>query len=543
MEQDFFLPQGLVGNPRKNRRRPGVEPGAATLIAAAPVVQKAPVARAAQKAPVVAPTAAVAVARAAQVAPAKNSGIPPNPESKYVAKGTFGCVAKPGLVNKGLNNTDWKQFPSNVSKIFKKEEEYNTAIKSTRKAYNIMGSNSAHTIEEYNYKYETASSLPERLRVNCEFSDRQPIYVTRMPNLGISFYDLASDTTSIDKLHRISFVTILEEIYKVIEQVKKLQEAKYVHGDIREKNVMIDPKDGRISIIDFDWLLPKDEFFREFPLGFYNSPPETIVRYYICSNNYAIDSKQQIEKLLNLIKYDKLDRIPYFNDLDRLFIQSNVGKSLGLTRENVKEMIVDNVKEYITDFKKNKTVGERNKYKEFDNSVFITYDSYSIGYSLLYMMNILYPGMNVSNNIMKESLKGKLYDSIIEYTDDQLMIIANSIIKIKILLADLCNIDVKKRIKIDDFTLSLFKGEIDRFKKSNIFKKVENTIKNAEKELEQRPDPPPAPPHPAPTAPPMSPNKKNNKNNKNNGTRKLPKLPNSPNSLSLSKTRSKSKSN
>jgi hypothetical protein len=51
---------------------------------------------------------------------------------------------------------------------------------------------------------------------------------------------------------------------------------------------------------------------------------------------------------LNLLSF------PYFNELDRLFIQSNVGKSLGLTRENVKEMIVDNVKEYINDFKKNK---------------------------------------------------------------------------------------------------------------------------------------------------------------------------------------------
>ena len=447
--------------------------------------------------------------------------IPYSPDLKYIAKGSFGCVVKPGLPNKGPDNINWKQYPKNVSKIFRHKLEYNKGINSTRKAYNIMGSNSAHRMNKYNYQY-TARNLPKSIRNKCALSSGENIYVSRLPNLGISLFDLNGNTDAIDKLHRISFILILEQVKKVLEQVKKLQDAKYVHGDIREANVMIDPSDGRISIIDFDWLLPKDRFFSEFPLGFYNSPPETIVHKYL-------SDIQNITQSIILSSIRKnLPAIDYYNQSVIYFLGSNVPISQNISEDDFKDIIIENIKYYNNKLKLY-TLDRYNKSIQINNELFKTYDSYSIGFSLLYMMNILYPGLSIATNTqIKESIKGKLYDGIVEYEDSQLSLIAKSIVSLKDTLKDLCNIDANKRTTID-VAIKIVNDEIRELNSARAIKQVANALKNAEKELKGIPVPPPAPmPMPMPTAPPMSPI--------NNKAKKLPNLPKSPNSLTTSST-------
>jgi serine/threonine protein kinase len=463
--------------------------------------------------------------------------IPYSPDTKYIAKGSFGCVVKPGLPNKGPD-TNWEQFPNNITKIFKRKKDYKTGLNSTIKAHQIMGKNTAHRMNEYKYKY-TARNLPKKILNSCKLTTYNDIYASRLPNLGISFFDLNGNTEAIDKIHRISFITLLEQILKVLEQVDKLQKANYVHGDIRENNVMIDPKDGRISIIDFDWLLPKDNFFSDsskggFPLGFYNSPPESIVAKYLIDIQNITESTT-----LNRIE-QYLPQIESFKDSVIYFLGSNVAKSRNITEDDLKDIIIENI-EYYNSKLQLYTLDKYNKYIKVTNELFRTYDSYSIGYSLMYMMNILYPGRVSLTRIkqeefikMKDYIRGKLYDDLVEYNDSQLNLIAKTIISVKSTLQSICNIDAKKRTTID-IAIDILNEEIKILKNTSIFKAVANAEKDAVKELKEIPIPPPAP-----TAPPMSPNKKNNGARKSVKLANLPKLPNS---LSLSKTRSKSKSN
>lgn len=495
---------------------------------------------------------------------------PPNtaysPDTKYIAKGSFGCVVEPGLPNKGPDDK-WEQFPKNVSKIFKNKITYNRALNSTKKAHNLMGKNNAHRMNTYKYSYLMANSLPERIVTNCELKPSNPIYVTRMPNLGLSFDNLNGNMDAIDKLHRVSFITILKQIEKVLDQVDKLQKANYVHGDIREANVMIDPKDGVISIIDFDWLLPKHSFFREFPLGFYNSPPETMVRKYIVEDNIYKESelvkiKQEIEQIYNNTIYRNNTKkwlivlINYFNNSNKYFINSNVGHSLGLTRDILKNTIIKAIEYYANIIKYKRIQSDINdKLSMFHDTIFKTYDSYSIGFSILYLMNILYPGNITTNSSkMSESLKGKLYNELVEYNESTLNLIAKAIVNIKNAMANLCNIDMTKRTTIDK-ALKVVKDEIEKLEKP--IEKSEEELKGAEEVLKAIPVPLPAPAHPVPTAPPMTPNTvqnavqqklpiypnyKNNTNNKNNNRntrKKVPNLPNSANSLILSATPNK----
>jgi hypothetical protein len=502
--------------------------------------------------------------------------IPYSPDTEYVAKGSFGCIVKPGLPNKGYKiDNKWEQFPKSVSKIFIHSPHYYTALSSTKKAHNIMGADPAHIMNSYKYQYYS-NSLPEKIRTNCKLKPNKEIFVTRMPNLGVSFIDLNGNMTAIDKLHRISFITILKQIKKVLEQVKKLQEANYVHGDIRDANVMIDPENGNISIIDFDWLLPKDEFFKRFPLGFYNSPPEAMVHKYISEDRIYEPKelgkiKTQLEEInKNMINKNGkeewlIELIDYFNNYERYFINSNVGQSLKITRDILKDMIIKNMEVYAEKIKKNRIqYNSMVKRKLFYNEIFKTYDSYSIGFSILYLMNILYPGkIEVNSSKMAESLKGKLYNELVEYDDSTLDIIAGTIVNIKNVMAKLCSFDMATRATIDT-AIKVVNDEIEKLK--GPIKKSEEELKEEEKALKAIPVPLPAPVHQVSPAPSTSPNKglylpatpntnsnnnanntrkRNGKRNGNNGKRNTsknnnapaPKYPNLPLSLSPNKNK------
>jgi serine/threonine protein kinase len=82
-------------------------------------------------------------------------------------------------------------------------------------------------------------------------------------------------------LRKTPIKIILEQVLKLYRQVEAILNSGNIHGDIRETNVMIAPNDGKMTLIDFGWLMPIDEFFEQYDhaLGFYSNPPESILNH------------------------------------------------------------------------------------------------------------------------------------------------------------------------------------------------------------------------------------------------------------------------
>lgn len=197
------------------------------------------------------------------------------PPSAYetIGSGGYGAVFQPALPNvvdrKSVN------YPGNVTKAFYRKHNADALLAKRNVIRTVMGENEGHRISPYTYQY-TAGKLPGRLFTkmlgkNPLLAANTPLHLVRMPHLGI---DLGYIMQIYKEIRKVPIGTILEQFQKLFHQTASLAAHKYIHGDIRTLNVMIQPKTGVMTIIDFDWLLPYREFVERFKFGFYNNPPE-----------------------------------------------------------------------------------------------------------------------------------------------------------------------------------------------------------------------------------------------------------------------------
>ncbi len=213
-------------------------------------------------------SAAAAAASAAATAAAEAEAPLPGVN---IGAGSYGVVVSPALPN--TVDGVMTEFPENVTKVFFRKSKYEEALKHIEKVPTVMGVNNGHRTHTYKHPYK-GSALSSTIRAAHRIKATDPLYLIRMPNLG---KDIGHMDAYIPQLRTVPILTIVEQIDKVLSQVYNLQRSNYVHGDIRQLNVMVKP-DGTLTIIDFDWLFPKETFFPQFRhnLDFYSVPPEGI---------------------------------------------------------------------------------------------------------------------------------------------------------------------------------------------------------------------------------------------------------------------------
>ena len=138
----------------------------------------------------------------------------------------------------------------------------------------IIGPNNGHRINAYRHAYKF-KNIPANLQAKFRANPDTEIYPVRMPYLGVDFIpeNLLSSRSDIQK---VPVGIILAQTLKLLEQVKHIKDRGYIHGDIRETNVMIRPDTGVMTLIDFDFLQPAGDFLTNYPFGFYCHPPETL---------------------------------------------------------------------------------------------------------------------------------------------------------------------------------------------------------------------------------------------------------------------------
>lgn len=203
----------------------------------------------------------------------------PIPPLTFLGKGSYGCAIKPALPN--MNNSgQWVQYPDNITKVFFDEKQGKNAVEKQKKIKNIL-QDDLHRINTYKVNNYTIGNIDPIVRNQCFGSDPrkypQKLFTVRLPDLG---KDMVHRSEPLLKKYRdINIKIIIEQMNKLIHQVKSYFDAGYIHGDLRETNIMINPENGQMALIDFDWFDQDKEFFRKYysHLGFYNNPPETLM--------------------------------------------------------------------------------------------------------------------------------------------------------------------------------------------------------------------------------------------------------------------------
>jgi serine/threonine protein kinase len=199
-----------------------------------------------------------------------------------VGEGTFGIVIKPALPNNS------KEFPTNVTKIFKKENNYEKAIRNANIIKGKVKSLKSSAIK-YTQKYKI-KNLPANIKNNViKFiygsnpsivsRNDNDAYIIRLENLGISIHDIEHNSEKYRMIRTMPYQKICQEIYKCMNVVKSIYDSGYIHGDIRQTNVLFNFDTSELNIIDFDWLMPFDEFKRDYPCYFFCHPPECVAIY------------------------------------------------------------------------------------------------------------------------------------------------------------------------------------------------------------------------------------------------------------------------
>lgn len=232
---------------------------------------------------------------------------------EIAGKGSYGIVVSPALPNK--NNTGKNiKYPKNVTKIYKNKQFYNKTLSTTNNIKSKIPELHINAIP-YTKRY-TLKNLPNSIKrgVNKYLNsvpNNAELYMLRSPNLGIAISDISRKSDYYRYVRYAPYMDICLEMYKCMSVVKAIHSAGYIHGDIRETNVLFNLDTRQMTIIDFDWLKTFDNFLMEYPVFFYSHPPECLFVWgrEIQNTFYWIDS------LIEENKYKTKDEIRKMYDI------------------------------------------------------------------------------------------------------------------------------------------------------------------------------------------------------------------------------------
>lgn len=198
-----------------------------------------------------------------------------------LGQGTYGFVVAPALPNQNPNGT-LIRFPGMVTKVFYRQKDYDTLLKSIEEMKETVPSLVIDTIpyaSTLNYKMLPSTfrnNISDQLGYKVPNSGR--MWIVRMPNLGDSCRKIEKTPDLYRQLRKVPVKTLATQILKCMRVVKSIKDAGYIHGDIRDTNVLCNVFTGTLTIIDFDWFRPAEQFFNEYPKEFfYAHPPESMV--------------------------------------------------------------------------------------------------------------------------------------------------------------------------------------------------------------------------------------------------------------------------
>jgi hypothetical protein len=296
--------------------------------------------------------------------------------------GGFGVVVSPALNNVNAAGHPI-QFPGYVSKIMISQGTFETAQQA---AASLAAEVPSLALEftpytrEYHVRNLPQANIQEKLQKIKEdqglaYSVDDQVFVARMPNLGWSFRDISRTPHLRAAFQALPPEDLCRQILKCLRVVKNLKDADYVHADIRETNIMLNPFTGTITIIDFDWLRKKRPYYQEYPQYFYSHPPEEAI-YHAAPMNW-LDNPDRAAALADMAPRV---RATFATMRDGLFWLSEAEKDVAA------DMLVDTTED-LYDFVHGAAAGTPIEAYTivFPSISFPTIDLFGLGVSLMYL--------------------------------------------------------------------------------------------------------------------------------------------------------------
>jgi serine/threonine protein kinase len=181
-----------------------------------------------------------------------------------VPYGAYGLILPPQSIQ-GID-------PTHVTKVFHTKEKYDNFLEKMGMIREIFQGDPSYLVYPFD-RDPTLSNVPNQYKHTVSYwIDRnmtrhkknekveplqQPIYAVHMPHLGV---DLTHVKEILRHLLAIPAPIMLTNMYKLLEKVEMLWNHGYVHGDVRPPNIMIQPETGKLTLIDFDFLMEVREF-------------------------------------------------------------------------------------------------------------------------------------------------------------------------------------------------------------------------------------------------------------------------------------------
>ena len=340
-----------------------------------------------------------------------NTTAPPSQENVQVlGKGSYGCVFEPALSNKNNTNTV-REFPGEVTKVFYQKSAYNKAMRN-RNILPLLGPNAVYPITGYKRKI-VASNIARKTRRNCNipYNDGEMMYGIHMPNLGISIGSLPRNIIAIDMLRQLPYNTLFSQFRKLMKQILNLRERHFVHGDVRETNILIHPEHGNMTLIDFDWLMPWNEFKKTYPGSFYSCPPESVLLH---QDTFFVEPVITPDAFIgsNRIRRNIVSwHTPYERIIETSGILSRATKTLW--RNTLDKQYIARLS-YIL-LSNTIATSPADAYNQFTNKLFMSFDSYGLALALIMLLDTLYPNTVPFQTSASDNVDARIIDSASTY--------------------------------------------------------------------------------------------------------------------------------
>ena len=323
---------------------------------------------------------------------------------KKLGQGSFGSIFSPPPENDGYTPTT-----KDIVKIFNSKNEYNKTIKNAEmltKTIPSLAINTVNYTRKYKFKnlpYPIQTALKERKNsfirgkrvTTLGVNNNSDVFMVRTPYLGHSCIDIFNKNKEfIDKLKNVNCLKLLSEINKCLHTLQDIINAEYIHADIRPPNVMYDFNNNTLTIIDFDLLMPKNDYLKKHILY----PQSTYTKRLFPIDSAPLFEKYDKDKTVNNnirdiieIAYSHLNNKQY-STFKSLCASIKYQSSIYNYDTDSSSQAVEKIKEYTKiDTEESITVELVTSIKtEIFNGVYPYMDLWGFGYSILLLCIVIY---------------------------------------------------------------------------------------------------------------------------------------------------------
>ncbi len=299
----------------------------------------------------------------------------------YLNSGSYGCVFRPSFDCNDDANTEKRK--NDVSKIFINKEAALTEVKEHKKIVSKVDKKNEFTVElitacSINKNKLSSDDLKHcrnMMQINEKKGVLEPIPYDKIDNTLYQLVYKFGGYQLFDAVNIVGFNELFENMGPIFKGLIKLKESKCIHFDIKPLNIVYNPDNKKMSLIDFGKSLIGDqsehvytlEHIHDFEYDYPYFPPEFRAVAYQLEKSIR-DSNDSITKYifknwLQTFRHVQLD-IKKFLHNDKLFltvstfVQDTLQFNLDFLAKTLKYTYYEDFKYYIDVFSLGVTIFE-----------------------------------------------------------------------------------------------------------------------------------------------------------------------------------------